>query len=88
MMSFTWIVLLFFSFLLLTSIPIGLYIKKVMSNEETKLDILFSKIENGIYSFFGKSVVKKEMSAKQYAKSVLGVSIISFLLLFFQRKNR
>ncbi|WP_288394060.1 potassium-transporting ATPase subunit KdpA [uncultured Vagococcus sp.] len=82
-MSFTWIVLLFFSFLLLTSIPIGLYIKKVMSNEETKLDILFSKIENGIYSFFGKSVVKKEMSAKQYAKSVLGVSIISFLLLFF-----
>ncbi len=83
MMSFTWIVLLFFSFLLLTSIPIGLYIKKVMSNEETKLDILFSKIENGIYSFFGKSVVKKEMSAKQYAKSVLGVSIISFLLLFF-----
>ncbi|WP_406707563.1 potassium-transporting ATPase subunit KdpA [Vagococcus fluvialis] len=83
MMSFTWIMLLFFSFLLLTSIPIGLYIKKVMSNEETKLDILFSKIENGIYSFFGKSVVKKEMSAKQYAKSVLGVSIISFLLLFF-----
>ncbi|WP_411848574.1 potassium-transporting ATPase subunit KdpA [Vagococcus fluvialis] len=83
MMSFTWIILLFFSFLLLTSIPIGLYIKKVMSNEETKLDILFSKIENGIYSFFGKSVVKKEMSAKQYAKSVLGVSIISFLLLFF-----
>ncbi|MBO0444389.1 potassium-transporting ATPase subunit KdpA [Vagococcus fluvialis] len=82
-MSFTWIILLFFSFLLLTSIPIGLYIKKVMSNEETKLDILFSKIENGIYSFFGKSVVKKEMSAKQYAKSVLGVSIISFLLLFF-----
>ncbi|UDM81149.1 potassium-transporting ATPase subunit KdpA [Vagococcus fluvialis] len=82
-MSFTWIMLLFFSFLLLTSIPIGLYIKKVMSNEETKLDILFSKIENGIYSFFGKSVVKKEMSAKQYAKSVLGVSIISFLLLFF-----
>ncbi|WP_422938453.1 potassium-transporting ATPase subunit KdpA [Vagococcus fluvialis] len=83
MMSFTWIMLLFFSFLLLTSIPIGLYTKKVMSNEETKLDILFSKIENGIYSFFGKSVVKKEMSAKQYAKSVLGVSIISFLLLFF-----
>lgn len=83
MMSFTWIMLLFFSFLLLTSIPIGLYIKKVMSNEETKLDILFSKIENGIYSFFGKSMVKKEMSAKQYAKSVLGVSIISFLLLFF-----
>lgn len=83
MMSFTWIMLLFFSFLLLTSIPIGLYIKKVMSNEETKLDILFSKIENGIYSFFGKSVIKKEMSAKQYAKSVLGVSIISFLLLFF-----
>ncbi|MBO0437931.1 potassium-transporting ATPase subunit KdpA [Vagococcus fluvialis] len=82
-MSFTWIMLLFFSFLLLTSIPIGLYTKKVMSNEETKLDILFSKIENGIYSFFGKSVVKKEMSAKQYAKSVLGVSIISFLLLFF-----
>ncbi|MDR2276971.1 MAG: potassium-transporting ATPase subunit KdpA [Vagococcus sp.] len=82
-MSFTWIMLLFFSFLLLTSIPIGLYIKKVMSNEETKLDILFSKIENGIYSFFGKSMVKKEMSAKQYAKSVLGVSIISFLLLFF-----
>ncbi|NKC67314.1 potassium-transporting ATPase subunit KdpA [Vagococcus fluvialis] len=82
-MSFTWIMLLFFSFLLLTSIPIGLYIKKVMSNEETKLDILFSKIENGIYSFFGKSVIKKEMSAKQYAKSVLGVSIISFLLLFF-----
>lgn len=83
MMSFTWIMLLFFSFLLLTSIPIGLYIKKVMSNEETKLDILFSKIENGIYSFFGKSLVKKEMSAKQYAKSVLGVSIISFLFLFF-----
>lgn len=83
MMSFTWVMLLFFSFLLLTSIPIGLYIKKVMSNEETRLDRLFSKMENSIYSFFGKSIVKKEMSAKQYAKSVLGVSVISFLLLFF-----
>ena len=82
MMSFTWIMLLFFSFLLLTSVPIGLYIKKVMSNEPVFLDKFLGKIEQSLYKFFGKSFVSREMSAKQYAKSVIGVSAISFILLF------
>ncbi len=81
MMSFTWTLLFFFSVLLLTSIPIGFYIKKVMSDETTFFDRFVSKIENKIYQFLGNRNVTKEMTAKQYAKGVLGITFVSFLLL-------
>lgn len=82
MMAFTWTLILFFSVLLLTSIPLGFYIKKVMSDEATFLDKVIGKIENKLYQFFGKNHVTKEMSAKQYAKGVLGITLISFVFLF------
>ncbi len=82
MMSFTWIMVLFFGFLLATSLPIGLYIKKVMANETTFFDRFFGKIENGIYQFLGKNATTREMTAKQYAKGVIGFSVASFVFLF------
>ena len=82
MMSFTWMMLIFFSILLISAVPIGYYINQVMTNETTFLDRVLSKIEQSVYQFFGKKQTTREMTAKQYAKSVLGVTLISFILLF------
>ena len=82
MMSFTWVMIIFFVILIVLSVPLGWYINQVMSGKPVFLHKGLGAIEDRFYKFLGKNQTSKEMSAKQYAKGVLGVSAISFLLLF------
>ena len=82
MMSFTWVMIIFFVILIVLSVPLGWYINQVMSGKPIFLHKGLGAIEDRFYKFLGKNQTSKEMSAKQYAKGVLGVSAISFLLLF------
>ena len=82
MMSFTWVMIIFFVILIVLSVPLGWYINQVMSGKPVFLHKGLGAIEDRLYKFLGKNQTSKEMSAKQYAKGVLGVSAISFLLLF------
>lgn len=82
MMSFVWLMSFFFIFLVGTAVPLGLYIKKVMNNEPVFLDKIVKGLEQKLYEFFGKKNVTTEMTAKQYAKSVLSLSVFSLFFLF------
>jgi len=55
------------------SIPLGIYIYKVMSGEKVFLTRIFAPVENGIYKIMGVKS-NEEMSAKKYALSALAFS--------------
>jgi K+-transporting ATPase ATPase A chain len=63
------------------SIPLGIYIYKVMTGEKVFLTRVFSPVERGIYKVMGIRQ-DDEMSAKKYALAVLAISIVSFVFLF------
>jgi K+-transporting ATPase ATPase A chain len=76
---------LFYLIVLVTlSIPLGIYIYKVMSGQKVFLSKLLTPIETLIYRFLG---VKKDedMTGKKYAVSVMSFSIIGvFFVLLLQ----
>lgn len=55
------------------SIPLGIYIYKVMSGEKVFLTRIFAPVENGIYKIMGVKS-NEEMGAKKYALSALAFS--------------
>ena len=63
------------------SIPLGIYIYKVMTGQKVFLTTLLVPVENGIYKLMG---VKRdeEMGAKRYALSVLIFSGIGFIFVW------
>ncbi|MDP4119096.1 MAG: potassium-transporting ATPase subunit KdpA [Bacillota bacterium] len=63
------------------SVPLGIYIYKVMTGQKVFLTPVLAPLEKGIYKVIG---VKNndEMGAKKYTAAVLGFSIISFLFLW------
>ncbi|WP_342542349.1 potassium-transporting ATPase subunit KdpA [Paenisporosarcina sp. FSL H8-0542] len=60
----------------LLAIPMGRYIAKVFSLEETKLDKVFGGVEKAIYKMSGISIMS--MNWKQYAKALLISNIVMF----------
>ena len=79
--------ILYFAILIVLAIPLGTYIKKVMSGEKTFLSKILTPCENAVYKVMR---VKKDeqMNWKKYAASVLifsGVGLVFlFLLQLFQ----
>lgn len=63
------------------SVPLGIYIYKVMTGQKVFLMPVLAPLEKGIYKVMGVKS-SEEMSAKKYTASVLGFSIISFLFLW------
>lgn len=63
------------------SIPLGIYIYKVMTGQKVFTSRVLVPLENGIYRLMG--VERDEnMGAKRYALSVLAFSAVSFIFLF------
>jgi len=72
---------IFIAILIFCSIPLGLYIAKVMSGEKVFLTKILKPVENLIYRLMGVSG-ENEMTAKEYAFSVLAFSAIGLLSVF------
>ncbi len=72
---------LFMMLLILLSIPLGIYINRVMSGQKVFLTRLIKPVESGFYRLMG---IKgdEEMSGGKYALSVLMFSLAGFVLLF------
>lgn len=62
------------------AIPLGFYIYKVMTGQKNLLTRVIQPVETKIYRFLG-TPAEKEMTAKQYATSVLVFSFFSLLVL-------
>jgi K+-transporting ATPase ATPase A chain len=71
----------FIALLILCSIPLGLYISKVMSGQKVWLSRFLIPAEHAIYRMMGISD-DNEMSAKEYALSLLMFSFIGFVFVF------
>jgi K+-transporting ATPase ATPase A chain len=64
------------------SIPLGIYIYKVMNGQKVFLTHALAPIEKKIYKLMG-TTVDEEMNVTQYARSVLLFSAVGFVFLFF-----
>ncbi len=71
----------YIALLIVLSIPLGIYICKVMTGQRVFLTPVLSPVEKGIYKIMG---VKndEEMGAKKYTAAVLGFSFIGLLFLW------
>lgn len=74
-------IILFLIIVLLFVKPLGIYIKKVVCQERTFLDIILSPIEKLIYLVL-RINSNKEQNFKEYTVSVLSFSFVSLALLF------
>lgn len=63
------------------SVPLGIYIYKVMSGQKVFMSKLLKPVENLIYRFSGIRS-DEEMTGKKYAVSVMSFSIIGILFVF------
>ena len=81
-MSMVWVQDIVFLILLIgLSVPLGIYIYKVMAGQKVFLTRILAPVEKCIYRVIGVPD-ENEMSAKKYAVSVLVFSAIGFVLLF------
>jgi len=71
----------FFVVLILLSIPIGIYIYKIMTGQKVFLTKIFAPIEKWFYKLMGKQT-ETEMSAKKYAFSVILFSLIGLVFVW------
>ena len=67
--------------LICLSIPLGIYINKVMTGQKVFLSRFLSPVEKFMYRLMGVET-DNEMSAKKYAGSVLIFSALSFFAIF------
>ncbi|UOO37401.1 potassium-transporting ATPase subunit KdpA [Oscillospiraceae bacterium CM] len=63
------------------SIPLGLYIYKVMTSQRIFLTRILSPVEKGIYKLMGVRG-EGDMTPKTYAFSVISISLLSFVVVF------
>lgn len=81
-MNYTiWQNIFFMTVLIGLSIPLGIYIQKVMTGEKVFLTGLLSPVEKTIYKLMGIQG-DEEMDAKKYAISAIIISAIGFLFLW------
>ncbi|MEI8199850.1 MAG: potassium-transporting ATPase subunit KdpA [Eubacteriales bacterium] len=71
----------FLVLLIALSVPLGIYIYKVMTGQKVFLSRILLPVEKWIYRLMGV-VENTEMRAKEYAGSVLVFSFLSFLAVF------
>jgi len=74
--------IVFLALLIGLSIPLGVYIYKVMTGQKVFMTRLLAPAEKGICRMMGVQE-ETEMTAKKYAVSVLSFSAVSFLFVFF-----
>ena len=72
---------LYLAILIVLAIPLGSYIKKVMSGEKTVLSKVLTPCENAVYRVM-RINPEEEMDWKKYARSVLVFSGIGLVFLF------
>ena len=73
---------IFFVLLLVgLSIPLGIYIYKVMTGQKVFLTRLLSPVERGVYRIMGIQS-EDEMTPKKYTFSILAFSAVGFIFLF------
>lgn len=72
---------LYLLILVVLAVPLGNYIGKVMNGEKTFLSKILNPVENFIYKLIGIDK-NEEMEWKEYAKSTIIFSILSFIVLF------
>jgi len=63
------------------SIPLGIYIYKVMTGQKVFLSRMISSVEKGIYKLMGIQK-EDEMTPKKYAFAMIAFSIVSFIFTF------
>lgn len=73
--------IIFLALLIGLSVPLGVYIYKVMTGQKVFLTRLLAPAEKGIYRMMGIRN-EDEMTAKKYAASVLVFSGVGFIILF------
>lgn len=76
--------MIFMVLLITFSIPLGIYIYKVMVGENVFMTRILAPVENGIYKLMGVKS-NEEMGAKRYASSVLVFSGIGFVILWLMQ---
>ncbi|GAB6169138.1 potassium-transporting ATPase subunit KdpA [Clostridium carnis] len=72
---------LYLIILVVLAIPLGKYIGKVMNGEKIFFSRVLNPVENFIYKIL-KIDKNEEMSWKKYAVSVIGFSIVGFVIIF------
>ncbi|MEI6102077.1 MAG: potassium-transporting ATPase subunit KdpA, partial [Eubacteriales bacterium] len=72
---------LFIVILIGLSVPLGIYIFKVMTGQRVFLTKLFVPVEKGIFKAMGIRS-DEDMSPKKYALTVIGFSAVGFLIVF------
>ncbi len=72
---------LYLILLVVLSIPLGIYMYKIMAGERVFLTRVFAPVEKGIYRIMGVKS-DEEMGARKYAISVLLFSAVSLLFLW------
>lgn len=73
-------IIFFFLVVVGISIPLGIYMKKVYSNERTFMSRLIGPVENFIYKILRINPLE-EMNWKQYACSLLAFNVLGILIL-------
>ena len=73
--------IVFLIVLISLSVPVGIYIYKVMTGQKVFLFRILTPVENGIYKLIGVEA-KEEMSPKRYTMSVLAFSAIGLIFVF------
>ncbi len=63
------------------SIPLGIYIHRVMGGEKVFLSRLISPLENRIYKIMGVSALE-DMGAKKYTLSIISFSLVGLVFVF------
>jgi len=73
--------ILFLVILIVLSIPLGIYIYKVMTGKKVFISKILLPLEKTIYKWMGIRD-NDEMSAKKYSASVIIFSLVNFIVLF------
>lgn len=68
-------------FVVCLSLPLGRYINKVMEGKKVILSRVLRPVETKIYNFIGIDE-EESMSVRDYTISILGLSLIGFIVLF------
>ncbi|MBM7583318.1 K+-transporting ATPase ATPase A chain [Caldicoprobacter guelmensis] len=75
-------VVVYVVFLVVLTIPLGVYMKRVFNGEHTFMDFIMRPIEKVVYRFTGVDE-REEMDWKKYALSLLTFNLIGIVVLFF-----
>lgn len=72
-------IILMYALVLLSAIPLGRYIGKIFSNENTWLDRIFNPVDKLFYKLSGINPVR-EMEWKEHLAALLTINLVWFLL--------